>query len=144
MKTKQFIKGIKAMGFDVKELHYNLAIYEGNDYTLAHVSKKEVGVLATDFPHFYRLEHDRKLNLLYLLIEYAITPIEDREEEKYYYRLKGMGHYLHYDLGLNKSYLVDYPDSSIFKTQFTDAEFAALPDDIKSHNWEKIKVECED
>ena len=92
MKTNQFIKEIKSMGSNVKELHYNLAIYEGNYFTLAHVSKKEVGVLATDFPHFYNLEHDRKLRLLDLLIEYAKTPIEDRkEEEKYYYRLKGFG-----------------------------------------------------
>ena len=92
MKTNQFIKEIKSMEFIVKELHYNLAIYEDNDYTLAHVSKKEVGVLVTDFPNFYRLEHDTKLQLLDLLIEYAKTPIEDREEdEKYYYRLKGFG-----------------------------------------------------
>ena len=29
------------------------------------------------------------------------------------------------------------------KSQFTDKEFEALPDDIKSHNWEKIKVDRE-
>lgn len=150
MKTKKFIKEIKSMGFDVKELHYNLAIYEDNDYTLAHISKKEVGVLATDFPNFYGLEHDRKLRLLDLLIEYTKTPIEDRkEEEKYYYRLKGFGdyeYYLNLDLedDVPSKLISGYFQTKYYQTQFTDKEFASLPDDIKSHNWEKIKVESED
>ena len=152
MKTNQFIKEIKSMGFDVKELHYNLAIYEDNDYTLAHVSKKEAGVLATDFPNFYGLEHDRKLQLLDLLNEYAKTPIEDREEEeKYYYKLKGfMEKYLNvFEHAEGVQYILDGAKEAellgnSFKTQFTDAEFEALPKDIQSHNWEKIKVESEE
>ena len=145
MKTKQFIKEIKSMGFDVKELHYNLAIYEGNEFTLAHVSKKEVGVLVTDFPNFYRLEHDTKLQLLDLLIEYAKTPIEDREEdEKYYYRLKGFGEEGYLNREVADIYLSDSSQIIDCQTQFTDKEFEALPDDVKSHNWEKIKVERED
>ena len=149
MKTNQFVKEIKSMGFDVKELHYNLAIYEDNDFTLAHVSKKEVGVLATDFPHFYTLEHNRKLRLLDLLNKYAKTPIEDRkEEEKYYYRLKGFNTLEHKYLSRGKIsysfYLVSQYEKEDYNTQFTDKEFSAFPDDIKSHNWEKIKVERED
>ena len=145
MKTNQFIKEIKSMGFDVKELHYNLAIYDGNEFTLAHVSKKEVGVLVTDFPNFYRLEHDTKLQLLDLLIEYAKTPIEDREEdEKYYYRLKGFGEEGYLNREVADIYLSDSSQIIDCQTQFTDKEFAALPEDIKSHNWEKIKVERED
>ena len=147
LKTNQFIKEIKSMGFDIKELHYNLAIYEGNEFTLAHVSKKEVGVLATDFPQFYRLEHDRKLRLLDLLNEYAKTPIEDREEEKYYYRLKGFSSNIDKYLGkgeiTHKFYLLSEYSKGNYKSQFTDKEFAALPDEIKSHNWEKIKVESD-
>lgn len=149
MKTKQLIKGIKAMGFEVKELHYNLAICEDNDFTLAHVSKKEVGVLATDFPNFYRFEHNTKLQLLDLLNEYAKTPIEDREEEgKHYYRLKGFNtledKYLARGKISHSFYLVSQYEKEDYNTQFTDKEFEALPDDIKSHNWEKIKVERED
>ena len=146
MKTKKFIKEIRSMGFDVKELHYNLAIYDDNEFSLAHVSKKEVGVLITDFPCFYKLEHNSKLQLLNLLIEYAKTPIEDRkEEEKYYYRLKGFNtlidKYLARGKISNDFYLVSQYEKEDYNTQFTDKEFEVFPDDIKSHNWEKIKVE---
>ena len=128
---------------------YTLSDDEGNEFTLAHVSKKEVGVLATDFPNFYGLEHDRKLRLLDLLIEYANTPIEDRkEEEKYYYSLKGfdtlVDKYLTHGKISHSFYLVSQYEKEDYNTQFTDKEFEALPDDIKSHNWEKIKVERED
>ena len=146
MKTNQFIKEIKSMGFDVKELHYNLAIYEGNEFTLAHVSKKEVGVLATDFPHFYRLEHDRKLRLLDLLIEYAKTPIEDRvEEEKFKLKQKGIsGKYLIWIPELDKYTTGSSPFSNV-EGVFTQSEIDDMPE-CYTHPavWEKIKVECED
>ena len=145
MKTKQFIKGIKAMGFDVKELHYNLAIYDENEFSLAHVSKKEVGVLVTDFPCFYRLDYFTKMTLLYLLNEYAKTPVEDREEEeKYYYKLKGLNGPWNFLVKFKDGEPLSIGTYAVAKDRegtFTDKEFAALPDDIKSHNWEKIKVE---
>lgn len=108
MKTNQFIKEIKSLGFDVGESHYILAIRDGNEFTLAHVSKKEAGVLATDFPNFYGLEHDRKLRLLDLLIKYAKTPIEDRkEDEKYYLRQMGIGSWSFLNFNINlQEYIV--------------------------------------
>ena len=146
LKTNQFIKEIKSMGFDVKELHYNLEIYEGNEFTLAHVSKKEVGVLATDFPNFYSLEHDRKLRLLDLLIEYAKTPIEDRkEEEKYYLRHKGLrngNNTLNLQINSQKYHISDEFEHPDYKNQFTQSEIDDMPECYKHPAvWEKIKVE---
>ena len=149
MKTKQFIKEIKSMGFDVVELHYNLAIYDDNEFSLAHVSKEEVGVLITDFPCFYRLDYDTKLQLLNLLIKYAKTPIEERKDEKKYY-LKQIGlidfrSFLNY-VNSSKTYTVESAEESDrFKTQFTQAEIDSMPE-CYTHPavWEKIKVERED
>ena len=146
MKTNQFIKEIKSMGFDVKELHYNLAIYEGNEFTLAHVSKKEVGVLATDFPNFYRLEHDTKLLLLDLLNEYAKTPIEDRKEvEKFKLKQKGIsGKYLIWIPELDKFTTGSSPFSNV-EGIFTQSEIDDMPECYKHPAvWEKIKVEREE
>ena len=146
LKTNQFIKEIKSMGFDVKELHYNLAICDGNDFTIAHVSKKEVGVLATDFPQFYRLEHDRKLRLLDLLIEYAKTPIEDRKEvEKFKLKQKGVSEkYLMWMPALNR-YITSSKPFSNAEFIFTQSEINDMPE-CYTHPavWEKIKVERED
>lgn len=148
MKTKKFIKEIKSMGFHIKDYEVVTVIIDSNEDFIAKVSKVKFGGLATDYPEFYRLEHNTKQQLLNLLIKYAKTPIEDREEEeKYYYRLKGIERrivYLNQERETLNCFIGVNYDTHKFKAQFTDKEFAALPDDIKSHNWDKIKVERED
>lgn len=87
------------------------------------------------------------MTLLYLLSSYTETPIEDREEEeKYYYRLKGFDDswiYLISCKTLDTFELGTFSEARINKCAFTDKEFEALPDEVKSHNWEKIKVDRE-
>ena len=148
LKTNQFIKEIKSMGFHAKDYENSILIVDSNDFFVAKVSKKEVGVLATDFPNFYSLEHDRKLRLLDLLIEYAKTPIEDRkEDEKYYYKLKGLNGPWNFLVKFKVGGPLSIGTYAVAKDRegtFTDKEFEALPEDVKSHNWEKIKVERED
>ena len=149
MKTKQFIKEIKSMGFDVEETYDILAILDDNEILIATVSKEEFAGLVTNYLGFYRLDYNTKLRLLNLLIKYAKTPIEDREEEeKYYYKLKGFNTLIDKYLARGKIshsfYLVSQYEKEDYNTQFTDKEFEALPDDIRYHNWEKIKVERED
>lgn len=145
MKTSEFIKEIESMGLRVQKVEDYMFVIDILGFHVAKTSMKEFGLISTNDSEFIKLDYNAKLQLLNLLIEYAKTPIDDREEEeeKYYYRLKIIGYYLRYDIGLNKFYLGDYPYSSIYKTQFTDAEFEALPEDVKAHNWEKIRVEIE-
>ena len=148
MKTKKFIKEVKSMGFDVGESHYLLEILDDNETLIGAVSKEEFASLVTNYPGFYRLDYNSKIRLLNLLSKYAKTPIEDREEEKYYYRLRGFNTLEHKYLSRGKIshsfYLVSQYEKEDYNTQFTDKEFSEFPDDIKSHNWEKIKVERED
>ena len=147
MKTNQFIKEIKSMGFQIKELYSEIVIKDGEGYIVAIASKVEFAVLVTDYRGFYRLDYNNKLKLLNRLIKYAKTPIEDREEEEmYYYKLIGFGEegYLNSMEDGADIFLSDSDQFEGCQTQFTDKEFEALPDDIKSHNWEKIKVEREE
>ena len=146
MKTNQFIKGIKSMGFHAKDFEKSILIVDSNDFFVAKVSKISVGEISTDYPGFTNLEYSIKLNFLDFLFNYATMPIEDREEEeKHYYRLKGFGEEGYLNREVADIYLSDSSQIIDCQTsQFTDKEFEALPDDIKSHNWEKIKVERED
>ena len=145
MKTKKFIKEIRSMGFHAKDFEKSILIVDSNDFFVAKVSKVSVGEISTDYPGFTNLEYSIKLNFLDFLFNYATMPIEDREkEEKYYYKLKGFGAEGYLNREVADIYLSDSSQIIDCQTQFTDKEFAALPDDIKSHNWEKIKVERED
>ena len=147
MNTKKFFKEIKSMGFHAKDFEKSIFIVDSNDFFVAKVSKVSVGEVSTDYPGFTNLEYSSKLNFLDFLLNYATMPIEDREEEeKYYYRLIGFtnftdDNYLGFGKLSHKIYLVSCYDNNNIKTQFTDKEFEALPKDIKSHNWEKIKVD---
>ena len=91
MKTNQFIKEIKSMGFRVNDFKKSIFIVDNNDFFVAKVSKISVGEVSTDYPGFTNLEYSSKLNILDFLLNYATMPIEDREEEeKYYLKLKGI------------------------------------------------------
>lgn len=91
MKTNEFIKEVKAIGFIV-------AI--GNNERLLEVRKQDSDLIATvttnkrfyfynNHNSFYALEENKKQQLFNLLTEYASTPVEEREEEKkYMYRIK--------------------------------------------------------
>ena len=147
MKTKQLIKEIKSRGFELKKAKDYIIVVDTNGFYVAKTSEVDFGVLTTDYIGFYKLDYNTKLQLLNLLIKYAKTPIEDREEEdKYYYKLKGFGeeYYLNSEDNGKYLYFSDNIQTDECQTQFTDKEFEALPEDVKSHNWEKIKVEREE
>ena len=77
--------------------------------------------------------------------ENMVEHISKKEEEKYYYRLKGFNTLIDKYLARGKIshsfYLVSQYEKEDYNTQFTDKYFETFPEDIKSHNWEKIKVE---
>lgn len=146
MKTSEFIKEIKSMGVQVKELYDEIMIKDSEGCFVAMVSKVEFAVLSTDYRGFYRLDYNTKLRLLNLLIKYAKTPIEDREEEekKYYLRHKGFkdyAKYLNYRLRDKTFTINDKSNSNSHKTQFTQKEIDELPE-CYTHPavWEQIEV----
>ena len=60
MKTNQFIKEIKSMGFDAKDIEKSIIIVDSNDFFVAKVSKVSVGEISTDYPGFTNLEYSIK------------------------------------------------------------------------------------
>ena len=149
MKTKQLIKEVKSMGFDVVESHYLLEILDDNETLIGAVSKEEFAGLVTNYLGFYRLDYNSKIRLLNLLSKYAKTPIEDREEEeKYYLRHKGLrngNNTLNLQINSQKYHISDEFEHPDYKTQFTQSEIEDMPE-CYTHPavWEKIKVERED
>ncbi len=96
-----------------------------------------------DYRGFDDLKHERKEKLFNLIVEYARTPIEEREEpKKYYLKHKWLtnngGSYncLNFYVDENK-YLIESGTTMCgYKTQFTQAEI----DNIK----EKFNTDLED
>lgn len=143
MKYSEFKKLIKDMGLKTIENKYHIEIDDVDDSIMAIVSKAVVGKMDTYHAVFEYLNENDREYILKTCVDLSLTPLEDREdEEKYYYKLKGLG-YLNYSTKHKNHFISGKENSSLFKTHFTDAEFASLPDDIKSHNWEKIKVDRE-
>lgn len=88
MKTSEFIRRVRTMGFNVYETGAgnNLSIYHDN-WLVVEISKKIEFKINNFWNEFDKLDESQKASLMYLVIEYASTPIKEREIEKRY-RLK--------------------------------------------------------
>ena len=147
MKTKQFIKEIELMGLRVQKVEDHIFVIDKLGFRVAKTSMKEFGLISTNNSEFIKLDYNTKLQLLNLLIKYAKTPVEDREEEKYYLRQIGIGSwsFLNFNINLQEYVIAGKRDDYTYKTKFTQSEIDDMPE-CYTHPavWEKIKVECED
>ena len=149
MKYNEFEELMRDKGFEVENNRYEILVCDDGTI-VSSVSKIKTLVMNTNYTSFMGLDYNLSWYVAKMSIELAFTDLEDREEEeeKCYYRLKGFttsrDNYLGQGKTSQKIYLVSVNNEKHIKTQFTDAEFEALPDVIKSHNWEKIKVESEE
>lgn len=86
MKTKEFIKAVKKLGYYPLEDNEKIKIArsQSDTYAYAYVSTKYRNFFRTDYFPFTELTSEKQAELLDALIEYARTPIEEREEEKVY------------------------------------------------------------
>ena len=154
MKTSEFIEKIEILGFYIKDFDSNLKITNSKSCIyVADVSKSVFGMISTNYQGFTLLDNGRKLYLLDILIKYATTPPEEREDEKkYYLKLKGFSNeeetYLcAYDFWsdwilIDKDSL-NHGDEFYFK--FTQSEIDELPE-CYTHPavWEQEEVESEE
>lgn len=92
MKIKEFIKRVEELGYLVNEGHVDWQISricKGQDLLVAIVNKNNLSRISTDFGGWWDIPNEEKSKLLDIIVEYAKTPIEDREEEnKFYLRHK--------------------------------------------------------
>ena len=78
MKTKEFIKRVEDLGFEVKFFNNRIHIL-ANHFTISVVYTNRVRAINTYKPILIDFKNEDKL--FDLMIEYAKTPIEDREED---------------------------------------------------------------
>ena len=80
MKTKEFIKRVEDLGYTIFSTNEPfIQIYDHRERILAEVSREKQYQI-----NINKDEHITK-TLFDLIVEYASTPVEDREEEKRYY-----------------------------------------------------------
>lgn len=87
IKTKEFIKRVEQLGYLVNEGYADWQISrisKGQDLLVAIVNKNNLCRISTDFVGWWDIPDEDKSKLLDLIVEFASTPIEDREEEKKY------------------------------------------------------------
>lgn len=85
MKTKEFIKKVQALGYEVEVELESMFIIKIEGTAVCDVSKTEFGILDTDsYSEFKHIGYKKQRELFPILADYASTDPEDREEEKRY------------------------------------------------------------
>lgn len=82
MKTKEFIKRVEELGFKAHKIATQIDII-ANGFTIARVYTNRM--YSMNAFTFINVEWKNQDKLFDLIVEYAKTPIEDREEEKKFY-----------------------------------------------------------
>ena len=145
MKTKEFIKKVQALGYEVEVDLESMFIIKIEGTSVCDVSKTEFGILDTDsYSGFKHIGYKKQRELFPILADYASTDPEEREEEKRYYLrnvsplLRGSGRGY---LAKNKDTLEYYALSlkcseEFYQAIFTESEIAEM--DITG--FEKVEV----
>ena len=145
MKTKEFVRQVEALGYEVSYSWGTIYIKRAG-FAILELGYVEEWDIDIDYPGFDEMRWDDKKELMTIVSEYMLTDPKDREEEKrYWLRLvtppilkKQVTEYLrkseyleYYTTGLSK----DTGDEKI-KTIFTESEIAEM--DITG--FEKVEV----
>ena len=126
MKYSEFIREVEAIGLNIGIYGGYIDVLDEHDEPLLNVGTEYDFSICTDYSSFDKLDKEIKKKLLYLAVELASAPLEDREDEKKYY-VKFM----------ERVYLVYYPKSKNYgvvskregsggETQFTEQQIKNL------------------
>jgi len=116
-----------------------LAIKGIDKMTLAGVKTKEMHAIDTSYRFFSNLAFSERKELFSLLVEYATTPLEEREEpKKYKLRHKlTKSEYLNYSDVDSKLLFDNEHENKIYKTAFTIQEWETLTE----QTWEDLLLQ---
>lgn len=136
MTTKEFIKRVEGLGYRAVVRPYGVIVKTIGNETIAFILASAE----------YKIDSCNALTisvkLFDLMVEYAKTPIVEREEVKKYY-LRAEGHEDKYGNYLNlrggKVFISGSLPDSFCQTQFTEAEIAQMPKWCQA--LERIEVE---
>lgn len=155
MRTKEFIKRVEEI-VDVfveedfqSSIQQNLRLYDKHNRTIATIDLGNEFMINTDTFEFDNLFDDKE-RLFNLIVEYAKTPLEEREEpKKYYLKHKWMGHeklkYLELDTQNDEWYLGHKYDTIFVtaKNEFTQKEIEEIKEKYNTDlsDFEMIEVD---
>lgn len=130
--TKKFIKEVKAIGLVTKVGEGFILVEDSKGNNLAYIDTTIMYRFDTIYIDFEELSEFYRKRLFNLLVEYASTPINEREEPlKFYLKFKiespNLRHYLNYDDYYNSISLNTRNNLNGYQTQFTQKEI----DEIK-------------
>lgn len=159
MKIKEFIKRVEELGYLVNEGHVDWQISricKGQDLLVAIVNKNNLSRISTDFGGWWDIPNEEKSKLLDIIVEFAKTLIEDREEEnKFYLRHKYLTYngisdskgYLNINLNnlnkVNALFIDNKTKYDDFQTEFTLKEIEEIKEkfDTDLSDFEMVEVE---
>jgi hypothetical protein len=151
MKTKDFIRRVEELGYFINEYVDYYEIRDVDENLIAVTNKIMFLQLNTDYCQWDELCEIDKKELFDLLIEYAKTPIEDREEEKKFYlrhkylqsSLTNPNNILTYSVFSNELALCNGMHFPKYKTQFTEKEIEEIKVnfDTDLKDFELVEVE---
>lgn len=150
MRTKEFVKRVEELGYEVKIRETNCKIFN-NDMAVGSVDNLTYMRMTNYCFEYGHLCDEDKEKLFDLMIEYAKTPIKDRKEEKkFYLRHKWLENsdefnYLNYEIGLDNYTLHDASDKSWVRVKFTLKEIEEIKEkfDTDLADFEMVEVKDE-
>ena len=149
MRTKEFIKRVEELGFDTWITGGTIYIFKDEEKTIARVGDVARFTIDSFYLHNKALNEEVMEKLFDLLIEYAKTPIEDREEEKKFYLKhrwldrENEANYLNFEIGEFYYSLDSKPEVNWVKTKFTLKEIEEIKEkfDTDLADFELVEVE---
>lgn len=81
MKAKEFERKVEELGFEVDSIGLLYRIKNKNDVVIAMICKDVLLQIGTNYLGWNFVDEEDKKKLFNLFLEYAKTPIEDRENE---------------------------------------------------------------
>ena len=147
MKTKEFIKKVEEMGFTVCITEDTVDVLKDNEDIVVTVVVNKAFVI--DCFYFMNMSSEEGIRekVFDLAVEYAKTPVEDREEEKkFYLRHKWLNldtdNYLHLDVDDGSCVLDDNKEFSFTKIKLTEKEIEEIKEkfDTDLADFELVEV----
>ena len=142
MKTSEFIKRVEELGYETEKNKWYVNIRNKHS-TVAFVSATRVNTIDTLYQ-----DDDVSNDLFNLIVEYAKTPLEDREEreepKRYYLRPKGMklirtNFVFNYYVNDGEWSLYGKDETRLAKTRFTLKELEDLGINTKHYDLEEVE-----
>lgn len=144
MKTKEFIKQVRSLGYEVDIKHGEMRISWYGKECVCIDLEHQFGIYI-----YWRNLGNNAHRLFVICMEYARTPINAREkEEKYYLRLKDAFYaavygYLNLDIDEKAYILYDRMSGEYYQTKFTQEEIDAIKEKYSTdlEEFKQIPVE---